>query len=79
MLEKKLNKKIHFTQEEFESYVVNFVVNGMLALHIVETDYFISYTKSKCYSFSHIIFKDLKEVYIKLATIMFFLSDLTLR
>lgn len=35
--DKKGSKKVPFGQEQFERFVIDFVVKGMLPLHIVET------------------------------------------
>lgn len=39
--------KINFTQNQFDKFVVNFIADGMLALNIVDTDYFKKFVKSR--------------------------------
>lgn len=39
--------KINFTQAEYNKLLVDFVVNGMHPLSIVEQEYFKTYTKGK--------------------------------
>lgn len=39
--------KINFTQAEYDKMLVDFVVNGMYPLSIVEQHYFKTYTKGK--------------------------------